>query len=76
MANVVVAPVAVNRTYHCGPETREPYPRQIEGARRKVKRNPGVEVRGPSPDQPQHRSDDADPEENGDFPDRSNPSVQ
>ena len=76
MANVVVAPVAVNRADHRGPQSREPHPRQIEGPRREIKSHLGVEMRGPSPDQPQHGSHDAYPQQNGNFSDRRDPPVQ
>src|SRR5580698_1808228 len=43
MADVVVAPITVNRVDHCGPQAREPYPGKRKRAGRKVESHLRVE---------------------------------
>src|SRR5271169_2500472 len=69
MADVVVAPITVNRVDHCGPESREPYPGKRKRAWRKIERHFRIEMTRASPDQPEQRGDHARPQKHGNFSD-------
>src|SRR6266481_6820458 len=69
MADVVVAPVAVNRVDHGGAEPGEPKRGEMKRARRKIECELGIEVANAAPDEPEHGANDADPKENGNFAD-------
>src|ERR1700721_651143 len=78
VADVVVAPVAVNRVDHRGAEPGEPQGRKMERAGRKIKRQFGIEVADASTDKPEHGANNANPQQNrnfadgGDFPVKKN----
>src|SRR5260370_13676329 len=76
MADVVVAPVAVNRVDHGGAEPGEPKRGEMKRAGRKIEREFWIEVANASPDEPEHGANDADPEENGNFADGGDFSVE
>src|SRR6266403_138145 len=76
VANVVVAPVAVNGVDHGGAESCEPEGRKMKRAGRKIKGQFGIEVANAAPDEPEHGADDADPKEHGDFSDGGNFPVE
>ena len=76
MANVVVAPVAVHRAHHRRSQPRKPQRRKRKCSRRKIKRDFAIEMRHSSPDQPQHRSNHARPQQHGNLPNRRNSPVQ
>src|SRR5882757_5684221 len=61
MADVVVAPVAVNRVDHGGAEPGEPKRGEMKRAGRKVESELGIEVANASPDEPEHGANDANP---------------
>src|SRR5258707_3232090 len=61
MADVVVAPVAVNRVDHGGAEPGEPKRGEVKRAGRKIERELGIEVANASPDEPEHGANDANP---------------
>src|SRR5258708_35648393 len=61
MADVVVAPVAVNRVNHGGAEPGEPKRGEMKRAGRKIERELGIEVANASPDEPEHGANDANP---------------
>src|SRR5258707_15834486 len=69
MADVVIAPVAVNRVDHGGAEPGEPKRGEMKRAGRKIECELGIEVANASPDEPKHGANDADPEEKGNFAD-------
>src|SRR5260221_2442114 len=76
VADVVVAPVAVNGVDHGGTEAGEPEGRKMKRAGRKIKGQFGIEVANAAPDEPEHGADDTDPEEHGDFSDGGNFPVK
>src|SRR5258708_10765828 len=61
MADVVVAPVAVNRVDHGGAEPGEPKRGEMKRAGRKIEREVWIEVANASPDEPEHCGNDANP---------------
>src|SRR5579863_6864801 len=48
----------------------------MKRAGREIESELGIEVADPSPDEPEHGADDAQPEEHGDFPDGGNFSIE
>ena len=76
IADVVVAQIGVNRVHRRRAQPREKQPRPVPRARRKIKRHLRGEMRRASPDHPQHRADDADPEKFRDQADRGDPAVE
>src|SRR5262252_4811736 len=76
MADVVIAPVAVDRTDHGRAEPGEPYPRERKRAGRKIERQLGVEMPRATPDQPKQRADDASPKEQRDFSNGGDATVK
>src|SRR6266481_2467078 len=76
VADVVVAPVTVNRIDHGGAQSCEPERRKMKRAGREIKGQFGIEVADAAPDEPEHGADDTDPEEYGDFADGGDFSVE
>src|SRR4029077_20325229 len=63
VADVVVAPVAVDRVHHCGAQPRKPYPRERERARRKIERHFRIKMARTSPDEPEKSADNSGPQQ-------------
>src|SRR5580700_9531429 len=76
VTDVVVAPVAVNGVDHGGAESGEPNGGKMESAGRKIESEFWIEVANASPDEPEHRADDADPKQNGNFADGGDFAVE
>src|SRR6267143_591425 len=76
MADVVVTPVGVYRVDRGRTKPGKEKPRKIPGPWSVSENQPRIEMRGPTPDEPEDRADDADPKQHRDFPDRSDPPVE
>jgi len=76
LADVVVAPIAVNGVDHGGAQPGEPEGRKMKRAGRKIEGNLGIEVANASPDKPEHGTDDANPKKDRDFADGGDLSIE
>src|SRR5260370_12821757 len=76
VANVVVTPVGVDGVDRRGAEGSKKQPGKIPRSRRIGENEARLEMRGATPDEPQNRAHNADPEKKRDFSDGSNAAIE
>src|SRR5580704_2076999 len=76
VTDVVVAPIAVDGVDHGRAEASEPQRGKMERAGREIEGEVRIKISEAAPDQPEQRADYAQPQQNGNFADSLDLSIE